>query len=53
MINLLKFISKAVLSIFLILLGIFIFKHQSSAAFELGMFCIFSGVFHWLLWPSN
>lgn len=48
----LRLICMVLVSAALIFLGMVTLRHQSSAAFELGLFLMFAGMFHWVWWPE-
>lgn len=49
--KIIRVIAMVVVSIILFYLGILTMGHQSSAAFELGLFMCGAGLFHWIWWP--
>lgn len=46
-------ILKILLSLCLFYFGVVLIGHGSSSAFDLGVFLLILGVFHFLFWPPN
>ena len=48
-----KVLAMLFVSIILFSVGVWTFGHQSSAAFEMGLFLCGAGLLHWVFWPKS
>jgi len=48
----LRVLAMLLVSVALFSVGVWTFNHQSSAAFELGLFLCAAGLLHWVFWPD-
>ena len=48
----LRYTAMVLVTFFFGWLSVFTFQHQSSAAFELGVFFMVVAMFHWTAWPE-
>jgi hypothetical protein len=51
--KLIRVLSMIIVSILLFWIGVITMGHQSSSAFDLGLFLCGAGLFHWVWWPES